>query len=172
MAEVALCYTGDLFDQSRSKYKLAYYVKMAKELERGRTGEGATISVSMFDAMAEWMTVPLLQYEGGSPPKRVGLAHPSIAPYGVFKTRDGADILISIQNDREWRVLAEKVMGDKTLAQAVRMVDKRVLTEASGGITLQTAPAIAASGVDLISIGWLTHSAPSLNLSLEFAVKL
>ncbi len=85
-------------------------------LVRARTGQGTAISVSMFDAMAEWMTVPLLQYEGGSPPKRVGLAHPSIAPYGVFKTRDGADILISIQNDREWRVLAEKVMGDKALA--------------------------------------------------------
>ncbi len=85
-------------------------------LARAQTGQGAAISVSMFDAMAEWMTVPLLQYEGGSPPRRVGLAHPSIAPYGVFKTRDGADILISIQNDREWRVLAEKVMGDKALA--------------------------------------------------------
>jgi formyl-CoA transferase len=60
--------------------------------------------------------VPLLQHEGGSPPQRVGLAHPSISPYGVFKTRDRADILISIQNDREWRVLAEKVMGDKALA--------------------------------------------------------
>jgi formyl-CoA transferase len=83
---------------------------------RERTGEGTAISVSMFDAMAEWMTVPLLQHEAGSPPRRVGLAHPSIAPYGVFKTRDGADILISIQNDREWRVLAEKVMGDKALA--------------------------------------------------------
>ena len=70
----------------------------------------------MFYAMSEWMTVPLLQHEAGSPPRRVGLAHPSIAPYGVFKTRDGADILISIQNDREWRVLAEKVMGDKALA--------------------------------------------------------
>ena len=85
-------------------------------LARARTGQGAAISVSMFDAMAEWMTVPLLQHEAGSPPKRVGLAHPSIAPYGVFKTRDGADILISIQNDREWRVLAEKVMGDTALA--------------------------------------------------------
>ena len=85
-------------------------------LARARTGQGASIAVSMFDAMAEWMTVPLLQHEGGSPPKRIGLAHPSISPYGVFKTRDGADILISIQNDREWRVLAEKVMGDKALA--------------------------------------------------------
>ena len=70
----------------------------------------------MFDAMADWMTVPLLQHEGGTPPQRVGLAHPSIAPYGVFKTRDGVDVLISIQNDREWRVLAEKVLGDQALA--------------------------------------------------------
>ena len=70
----------------------------------------------MFDAMAEWMAVPLIQYEGGAPPKRIGLAHTSIAPYGAFKTKDGADILISIQSDREWRVLAEKVLGDKALA--------------------------------------------------------
>ena len=70
----------------------------------------------MFDAMAEWMTVPLLQHEGGNPFERIGLAHISIAPYGVFKTRDGVDILISIQNDREWRVLAEKVLGDRRLA--------------------------------------------------------
>src|SRR5262245_17429781 len=94
----------------------AYEAILEALLARGRTGDGAAISVSMFDAMAEWMTVPLLQYEGGPPPKRIGLAHPSISPYGVFKTRDGADILISIQNDREWRVLAEKVMGDKPLA--------------------------------------------------------
>jgi len=60
--------------------------------------------------------VPLIQYEGGAPPKRMGLAHTSIAPYGAFKTKDGADILISIQSDREWRVLAEKVLGDKALA--------------------------------------------------------
>jgi formyl-CoA transferase len=94
----------------------AYEAILEALLARARTGQGAAIMVSMFDAMAEWMTVPLLQYEGGSPPQRVGLAHPSISPYGVFKTRDGTDILISIQNDREWRVLAEKVMGDKALA--------------------------------------------------------
>ncbi len=70
----------------------------------------------MFDAMADWMTVPLLQHEGGSPPKRIGLAHTSISPYGVFKSKDGADILISIQSDREWRILAEKVLDDRALA--------------------------------------------------------
>jgi len=85
-------------------------------IARGRTGEGAAISISMFDAMADWMAVPLIQHEGGATPKRIGLAHTSIAPYGVFKTRDGADILISIQSDREWRVLAERVLGDTALA--------------------------------------------------------
>ncbi len=69
----------------------------------------------MFDAMAEWMTIPLLNQEWGKPFQRIGLAHPTIAPYGVFKTRDGADILIAIQNDREWRVLADKVLGDASL---------------------------------------------------------
>ena len=84
-------------------------------IARGRTGQGAEISVSMFDGMADWMATPLMQHEGGATPKRIGLAHTSIAPYGVFKSKDGADILISIQSDREWRVLAEKVLGDKSL---------------------------------------------------------
>ena len=82
---------------------------------RSKTNQGTEISVSMFDAMAEWMTVPLLHGEGGAPFKRIGLAHAAIAPYGVFKSRDGADVLIAIQNDREWRVLAEKVLGDAAL---------------------------------------------------------
>jgi itaconate CoA-transferase len=94
----------------------AYEAILAALFARERTGDGAAISISMFDAMAEWMAVPLIQFEGGAPPKRMGLAHTSIAPYGAFKTRDGADILISIQSDREWRVLAEKVLGDAALA--------------------------------------------------------
>src|SRR5580658_9960668 len=69
-------------------------------IARQRTGDGAELSISMFDAMADWMTVPLLQYEAGEPPKRMGLAHTSISPYGAFKSRDGIDILISIQSDR------------------------------------------------------------------------
>jgi itaconate CoA-transferase len=94
----------------------AYEAILEALFARERTGGGAAISISMFDAMADWMAVPLIQYEGGAPPKRMGLAHTSIAPYGAFKTKDGADILISIQSDREWRVLAEKVLGDKALA--------------------------------------------------------
>jgi formyl-CoA transferase len=93
----------------------AYQAILEALIARGKTGEGAEISVSMFDAMAEWMTVPLLWEEGGTPFKRIGLSHAGIAPYGVFKSRDGADILISIQNDREWRVLADKVLGNAAL---------------------------------------------------------
>jgi itaconate CoA-transferase len=85
-------------------------------IARGRTGEGAAVSVSLFDTLAEWMTVALLLQEGGQPPRRMGLAHTSISPYGVFESQDGIDVLISIQNDREWRVLAERVLGDPALA--------------------------------------------------------
>ena len=94
----------------------AYEAILEALIARGRTGEGAELSISMFGATADWMTVPLLQHEGGKTPKRVGLAHPSIAPYGVFKTRDGADVLISIQSDREWVVLARDVLGNAALA--------------------------------------------------------
>jgi itaconate CoA-transferase len=94
----------------------AYESILEALIARERTGEGAALAVSMFDAMADWMTVPLLQHAGGRPPRRIGLAHPTISPYGVFKTRDGADVLISIQSDREWRVLAKDVLGDAGLA--------------------------------------------------------
>ncbi len=59
-------------------------------------------------------------------------------------------------------------MSPETLRRAVAMVDRRAITEASGRITPQTAPAIAASGVDLISVGWLTHSAPVLDIGLDY----
>jgi formyl-CoA transferase len=94
----------------------AYQAILEALIARQHTGEGAELSVSMFDAMADWMAVPLIQQEGGKPPQRLGLAHTSIAPYGAFRSRDGADILIAIQNDREWRVLAATVLGDVALA--------------------------------------------------------
>ena len=72
-------------------------------IERGITGRGKGLKVSLFDGMADWMNVPLLFYEGtGKAPKRLGLAHPSICPYGAFATSEGALVLIAIQNEREW----------------------------------------------------------------------
>ncbi|MUT22894.1 carboxylating nicotinate-nucleotide diphosphorylase [Mesorhizobium japonicum] len=58
-------------------------------------------------------------------------------------------------------------MSVEDLARAVATVDGRVITEASGRVTPITAPAIAATGVDLISVGWLTHSAPILDIGLD-----
>ncbi len=94
----------------------AYQAILEALIARQRSGEGAELSVSMFDAMADWMAVPLIQQEGGKPPQRLGLAHTSIAPYGAFRSRDGVDILIAIQNDREWRTLAATVLDDAALA--------------------------------------------------------
>jgi crotonobetainyl-CoA:carnitine CoA-transferase CaiB-like acyl-CoA transferase len=80
-------------------------------LERGITGRGQSLKVSLFDGMADWMNVPLLYFEGtGSAPARVGLAHPSICPYGAFPASDGALVLISIQNEREWSDFCTKFL--------------------------------------------------------------
>jgi len=89
-------------------------------IARSVTGEGSHIRVSMFDVMADWLTVPLLNAEAGKPPQRLGLAHPSVAPYGVFASKDGKEILISIQNEREWQSLCKSVLGDATHAQDPR----------------------------------------------------
>lgn len=87
----------------------AYEAILEALLRRATTGKGADIRISMFDTIAELMSVPLLQGIYGAPPRRIGLSHISLAPYGVFTTRDDVPILISIQNDREWRTLCTKV---------------------------------------------------------------
>jgi itaconate CoA-transferase len=81
----------------------AYAAILEALLARARTGEGQAITITLFDTIAEWMAVPLLHYQyGGVAPGRVGLNHPSIAPYGVYRTGDGGEIVIAIQNQREW----------------------------------------------------------------------
>src|SRR6201986_2008636 len=106
---------------------------------RTRTGKGADIRISMFDVMADWLAVPLINSEAGNPPTRIGLAHPSIAPYGVFQSKDGKDILISIQSEREWKQLCAEVMGqpdlpnDPRFANMVERVRHRELTDATVG---------------------------------------
>jgi itaconate CoA-transferase len=108
-------------------------------IARGRSGKGADIRISMFDVMADWLTVPLLNAEAGNPPQRMGLAHPSIAPYGVFRSKDGRDILISIQSEREWKKLCADVLGqpdlpnDARFANMVERVRNRALTDKAVG---------------------------------------
>ena len=86
-------------------------------IERGITGRGRGLKTSLFAAMADWMTVPLLYREGtGRTPQRMGLAHPSICPYGAFATRDGTPVLVSIQNEREWVSFCASVLLEPGLA--------------------------------------------------------
>ena len=85
--------------------------------KRERDGEGRRIKVSLFDALADWMNVPFLQYSyGGYENQRSGVNHPSIAPYGAFATSDQKNVIFSVQNQREWRAFCEHVMGDIALA--------------------------------------------------------
>jgi crotonobetainyl-CoA:carnitine CoA-transferase CaiB-like acyl-CoA transferase len=85
---------------------------LAALVRRGTTGRGGPVEVSMLDALAEWMGHPLHHtLHGGTPPVRTGLAHAVIAPYDAYATADGGRVLLSVQNDREWRRLAERVIG-------------------------------------------------------------
>ncbi|MCR9255774.1 MAG: CoA transferase [Alphaproteobacteria bacterium] len=120
-AEAGLCsITGGPSEPSRVGISVvdigsgatAYAAILEALIRRGVTGEGAEISVSMFDVMADWLTVPLLNHEGGKSPRRVGLAHPSIAPYGIFQPKTGAPILISIQSDLEWVRFCRDFLGN------------------------------------------------------------
>ncbi|MFH9477405.1 CaiB/BaiF CoA transferase family protein [Streptomyces anulatus] len=90
---------------------------LAALLRRANTGRGGPVEVSMLDALAEWMGHPLHQgTHGSAPPARTGLAHSVIAPYDAYATADGEQVLLSVQNDREWRRLAEQVLGRPELA--------------------------------------------------------
>jgi len=86
-------------------------------LQRARTGEGATVEVSLFDALAEWMAQPAYVTEySGRAPARTGARHASIAPYGPFRTADGTPVMLGIQNEREWVRFCSDVLGAPALA--------------------------------------------------------
>ena len=74
----------------------------------------------MFDSTTEWMAVPMLSTENGAPPRRIGLSHTALAPYGVFQTSDERADPISIQNDREWATFCTKVLGEPSLGRDPR----------------------------------------------------
>ena len=91
-------------------------------LQRERTGEGCAIHVSLFDAMSDWMAIPLLHYDyAGTVWPRVGLSHPTIAPYGAYQVGtalgEPSTVLIGIQNDGEWRRFALQVLDAPDLLQ-------------------------------------------------------
>ncbi len=88
---------------------------------REKTGEGRHIAVSLFHALSDWMNVPYLQYAyGGKTPPRSGLNHPTIAPYGTYMGSDAKEVLVSIQNEREWATFCADILGQPDLASDPR----------------------------------------------------
>ncbi|MFK7977317.1 MAG: CaiB/BaiF CoA transferase family protein [Halioglobus sp.] len=114
-------------------------------IERDKTGAGQGLAVSLFDALAEWMTVPLMHQEhSGEPPPRIGLHHPSIAPYGSYQCGDQQAVVISIQNQREWKDFCEHVLQQPGIADDHRFAtnsdryhNRPLLDEVIDGVFLQ-----------------------------------
>jgi crotonobetainyl-CoA:carnitine CoA-transferase CaiB-like acyl-CoA transferase len=127
----------------------AYAGILAALYQRERTGRGSVLEVSLFDALAEWMSHPILQTAyGGSPPPRAGASHASIAPYGPFMTGSGVAVNLGIQNEREWAEFCATVLerpevaGDERFASNSQRVANRwelqaIIEEVFGGLELE-----------------------------------
>ena len=89
----------------------AYTNILAALIQRGKTGQGCRLDVSMLESMAEWMSFPLYYaYEGAEPPPRAGAAHATIYPYGPFPVGDGNVVMLGLQNEREWAIFCDRVL--------------------------------------------------------------
>src|ERR687890_523132 len=96
----------------------AYSGILSALFRRERTGEGATLEVSMLEALAEWMGFPAyFAGYGGEEPRRSGASHAAIAPYGPFACADGEVVFLGIQNEREWKRFCEVVLGREGMAE-------------------------------------------------------
>jgi itaconate CoA-transferase len=99
----------------------AYSNILAALIQRGRTGKGCNIDVSMLESMVEWMNYPLYYaMDGATPPPRAGAAHATIYPYGPFPAGDGKVIMLGLQNEREWGLFCGKVLQQPGLANDAR----------------------------------------------------
>jgi itaconate CoA-transferase len=99
----------------------AYTNIMAALIQRGKTGTGCRIDVSMLESMTEWMSYPLYYaFDGAEPPPRAGASHATIYPYGPFVAGDGRTVMLGLQNEREWQLFCAKVLKQPELASDER----------------------------------------------------
>ncbi|MCT8179891.1 CaiB/BaiF CoA transferase family protein [Variovorax sp. CY25R-8] len=99
----------------------AYTGILAALLQRGKTGQGSHIDVSMLESLAEWMGFPMYYaYQGATPPPRSAASHATIYPYGPFPAGDGGTVMLGLQNEREWKLFCEKVLLQPALATDAR----------------------------------------------------
>lgn len=99
----------------------AYSTILAALLHKQRTGRGQHIDISMLESLVEWMNYPLYYaIDGASPPPRAGASHATIYPYGPFPAGDGKNVMLGLQNEREWVAFCDKVLLRPELAQEAR----------------------------------------------------
>ena len=126
----------------------AFSSVLAALLRRGRTGEGSSLEISLFDSLAEWMSYPVYYAYGGAPPPRSGARHAVIAPYGPYTAGDGRVVYLGLQNEREWARFCAEVLqrpamaADARFSSNPRRVEHRaeldaVITEAFSGLTAE-----------------------------------
>jgi itaconate CoA-transferase len=115
----------------------AFSATLAALFSRAVDGAGASIEISMLESTAEWMGYQLHYAQGtGLSPGRSGLSHPSVAPYDAYPTSDGREVLIGIQNDREWARFARdflhrpELVTDPRWATNVERVRRRRMVDA------------------------------------------
>jgi len=124
---------------------------LAALYDRERTGDGATLTVSLLDALGELMMQPAyFSHYGGEPPRRTGARHPSISPYGPFKVSDGS-VFFGIQNEREWLVLCHDILERADLATDPRFASNPDRVEHNGELTAIIEGAFADRTADGVS---------------------
>ena len=127
----------------------AYSGILTALIQRQQTGEGATIELSMLEALGEWMGFPMnYAVYGGAGPKRTGASHAAIAPYGPFTCGDSKQVFLGIQNEREWATFCERVLGRREVAEDERFVRNSLRVEHSTDLTSVIEQALARHTAD------------------------
>jgi itaconate CoA-transferase len=129
----------------------AYSNILAALIQRGRTGRGCRIDLSMLESMTEWMSHALYySFDGASPPPRAGAAHATIYPYGPFPAGDGKSIMLGLQNEREWSAFCAQVLLQPELATDPRFASnskRTIARDALRAVIVETFAALTAEQV-------------------------
>ena len=129
----------------------AYSSILAALLQRGRTGRGSRIDVSMLESMVEWMSYPLYYaFDGATPPPRAGAAHATIYPYGPFPAGDGRTVMLGLQNEREWGAFCQRVLQQPALATDERFASNSKRTAHRDALRQVIVDAFAALTADQV----------------------
>jgi itaconate CoA-transferase len=103
---------------------------LAALIQRGKTGEGCYIDVSLLESLSEWMGFPMYySFEGAPPPERTGIYHATVFPYGPFRSGDGKEIFFGLQNEREWAAFCDVVLEQPQLTADPRFCSNALRSE-------------------------------------------